>query len=234
MAVKTKKNSRQDKLFQENYELVQIIARKFLNWKEPYEDLVQIGSLGLIKAIKRYSKRSGHNFTSFASPTIEGEIRHYLRDKMNGFKVSRKLIELNAKVNKINEAAKVSTGKFLTPKTIAKKLKVKVARIEKAKDAIKKHNTVSFDQPISTLKGGEGRITLGDTVGGHNEYNELIEKIYMDEALEKLPAREQSVIKMLFVDDVVQSKIAKKHKITQAQVSRIITNSLDQLKEILA
>ncbi|MFC1516959.1 sigma-70 family RNA polymerase sigma factor [Candidatus Margulisiibacteriota bacterium] len=221
-------------LFDLNYPLVKHIAKKYLKWNEPLVDLMQVGAVGLLKAIDHYSAKRGRTFVAYAAPTIDGEIRHYIRDKFSGIKISRKLIELNTKVNKVIESTKVATGKTLTNKEVARKLKIKQSRIEKAKKAVRTHYTISLNQPISSLKGTEANvITLEDIVGKADAYDDLMEQISVKDALAQLPTRNQSILKMLFIDDSVQSNIAKKHKITQAQVSRIIQQSLAELKNIL-
>ncbi len=236
MTVKTKTSKRfNEAIFQKYYPLVKIISRKYASWNEPMADLEQIGAIGLMKAMKRYSKTFGNAFSSYASPTIDGEIRHYLRDKTGQVKISRKWIELNTRINRFLDEKRVSTGKKASSSEIAKALKVNAVKIEKAKDAVNVHFASSLDAPLFALKNTEANVvTLGEAIGENDHADSVIERSVIGDAMAKLPERHREIMNKIFFEDKLQSDVAKESRITQAQVSRIIKQSLDQLKDILA
>jgi RNA polymerase sigma factor (sigma-70 family) len=122
----------QNKIVEDHIALAGFIAKKYLGSREPYEDLVQIGVEGLIKAAARFNKGYGVKFSTYAGPTIEGEIRHYLRDKVSGVKVSRKLLELNGKIRKFVNQFEQTNGYTPQTKQIAKAMKMKETKLVKA------------------------------------------------------------------------------------------------------
>lgn len=222
-------------MFQKYYPLVKIISRKYSTWNEPMADLEQIGAIGLMKAMKRYSKTFGNAFSSYASPTIDGEIRHYLRDKTGQVKISRKWIELNTRINRFMDEKRATTGKKATSQEVAKALKVNASKIDKAKDAVSVHFASSLDAPLFALQNTEANvITLGEAIGENDHASSIIERSVVEDAIAQLPDRHREIMNKIFFEDKLQSDVAKETRITQAQVSRIIKQSLDQLKGILA
>jgi RNA polymerase sigma-B factor len=236
MRAKTKTKAKYDEgLFNKYYPLVKIISKKYCSWKEPLADLEQVGAMGLMKAMKRYSKKLGKEFASFASPTIDGEIRHYLRDKIGSVKISRKWIELNTKINRVVDEQRAATGKKVSNRDVARLLRVKAAKVEKAKDAVNIHFTSSLDQPLYPMQGAEGSVvTLGEVMGAEDHADDVIQQSTIKDALKTLPERSREIISRIFFEDELQSDVARKTRITQAQVSRIIRQSLSQLKGVLA
>jgi len=237
MAVKTKEKKCKvnEEVFNKYFPLVKAISRKYSTWNEPMADLEQIGAIGLMKAMRRFSKKQGNEFSSYACPTIDGEIRHYLRDKTGHVKISRKWIELNTRINRFMDEKRASTGKKASSKEVAKALGIKTGKVEKTKDAVSVHFTSSLDAPLFALQNAEANIvTLGEAMGDNDHANTVIQKSVVGDALAVLPERNRQVMTKIFFEDKLQSDVAKEEKITQAQVSRIIKQSLDQLKEILA
>lgn len=223
------------KMIEDHMGLVTYIAKKYVHRNEPLDDLIQIGIEGLIKAINRYDEKFGVKFSTYATPTVDGEIRHYLRDKTSTVKVSRKLIELNTKINRFREEELQRTGNEPTYQEIAKELQVPQSKVEKAMKAVESHFTVSLDSPIYYLKGGSMNVCqLDDLLGKESFVEEVMNKELIKKAIGCLNPREREIISQHFFFDQIQEDLSKRFGVTQAQISRIISNSLKKMRETLA
>jgi RNA polymerase sigma-B factor len=224
----------QNKIVEDHIALAGFIAKKYLGSREPYEDLVQIGVEGLIKAAARFNKGYGVKFSTYAGPTIEGEIRHYLRDKVSGVKVSRKLLELNGKIRKFVNQFEQTNGYTPQTKQIAKAMKMKETKLVKAIKGAESHRTLSMDMPISQFQGGSMEVTtMEDFLGTESFEEHVIDKEGIRRAMGTLSHREKEVIHLHFFMDEVQENIAKRFNLTQAQISRIISGALGKMEKVL-
>jgi len=227
---------KQESLILENFPLAVHVAKKYFGRSDTHKDLVQVASIGLVKAVRKFKPGLKISFASYAIPTIEGEIKHYIRDNAYMIKIPRKYSELGIKLDKYHETFLYREGREITDAELSKALKVKKSDVLIAKETLLAHHTVSLDAPVySVAKAGDrdSLMTLENILGRESNINKMIERAGLDEALAELSDRDRSIIKDHFFRDLKQDAIAEKHSITQAQVSRIIKTSCQVLRTIL-
>lgn len=216
--------------------LVKKIARGLARRStDPVEDIIQVGSVGLIKAIKLYKPEISENFKTYATYLITGEIRHYLRDKASMIKAPREIHELAYRVNQLIEKLKEQSGEIPTELELANELETPVSKIKEVIDIERRKQTVSLDQVIPY--GDDDSMSLSDKIADDN-YQNLPSfqenKILIQDAVKYLDEELQEVIYLNFFDDLSQTQIAAKLGISQMQVSRRIRKALNSLFEIIS
>lgn len=230
-------NPLREKIIGEHINFVRFIARRFLYRGEPLEDLVQVGIIGLMKAIDRYRNSFRTEFTTYAAPLIIGEIKHYLRDESSAVKVPRKLQELNTLIKKHIIATTQKKGRSPTVKEIAKEMGLSEETILEAMEAGQSYNTISLDKPIMTEDGGSyttvAETLLSSNTEKNNGLDPLVEVENIRRAMATLPKREKEVIRLRFFQNLQQMDIAKELKISQVHVSRILALALRKIKRLL-
>jgi RNA polymerase sigma-B factor len=211
--------------------LTRSLARRYGRSSEPFEDLLQVASVGLLKAIDRYDAERGHQFPSFAVPTILGEMRRYFRDSGWAIHVPRGAQERALKVREAQERLANEHGRAATVSQLAEYLELDTEDIIDALQAIQAYETLSLDAP---RPGADGDVVAyGDSVGREDERFELVElDATVRAVLGHVPARERLILRMRFVDDLTQTEIAERVGISQMQVSRLLRRSLDQLRTL--
>lgn len=201
---------------------------------DPIEDIVQVGSVGLIKAINFYNPDISENFKTYATYLITGEIRHYLRDKASMIKAPREIHELAYRVNQMIEKLKELSGDIPSELEIATELETPVSKIKEVIDIERRKQTLSLDQVISY--GDDDSQTLSDRIADET-YQSLIsfqeDKILIQDAIQNLDEKLQEVIRLNFFEDLSQTQIATKLGISQMQVSRKIRKALAVLFEVI-
>jgi RNA polymerase sigma-B factor len=211
--------------------LARSLARRYGRSSEPFEDLMQVASLGLLKAIDRYDAGLGHPFQSYAVPTILGEMRRYFRDSGWAIHVPRGAQERALKVRDAQERLSNETGRPPTVNQLAEYLEIDVEDVIDALQAIRAYETVSLDAPRGG--GDDDVVAYGDTIGHEDERYELVElDATVSGALQHLPARDRLVLQLRFVEDLTQTEIAERVGISQMQVSRLLRRSLEQLRAL--
>jgi RNA polymerase sigma-B factor len=214
--------------------LVYFLARKFQNRGEPLDDIAQVGFLGLIKAIDRFDPGLGNEFTTFATPTIAGEIKRYFRDKGWSIRFPRRLQELHQQVVRVNEEMKNQLGRQPSVAELAERLGVEQADVLEAMEIGTAHTPVSIDATIGR-DGDEGGRQLSDTVGGEDANLDRVEmREVLQRAMSHLNERERRILAMRFVDEMSQAEVAKRLGISQMHVSRLQRAAQEQLRELLA
>jgi RNA polymerase sigma-B factor len=212
-------------LIERHLPLVTFMARKFADRGEPLDDLIQVGTIGLIKAIDRFEISKGFEFSTFATPTIVGEIKRHFRDKTWAIRIPRRLQELGAAITKANNELTQKLDRSPTPKEIAKHLGVTVDEVAEALESNAAYSTVSLDG------GSDESPTIGDSVGSLDEALEGVEyRESLKPLLAALDDREKRILQMRFFDNLSQSQIATELGISQMHVSRILTKVLSQLR----
>ena len=212
--------------------LVYFLARKFMNRGEPLEDIVQVGFLGLIKAIERFEPDLGNEFTTFATPTVTGEIKRYFRDKGWAIRFPRRLQELYQQVVRMNEDLKKELGRTPRVAEIAERLKVSEEEVLEAMEMSPAHAPMSLNATIGS-DGDEGR-SLFESIGNPDPNLDRVEmRDVLRRAMEHLTPRERSIMAMRFYDEMSQSEIAKKLGISQMHVSRLQRAALEHLREVV-
>jgi RNA polymerase sigma-B factor len=206
------------------------LALRYRGGSEPAEDLIQVASLGLVKAIDRFEPERGVPFTAFAAPTILGELRRHFRDRGWTLRVPRGLQE---RIAQIDEAITKLTGKLGRPPSIGEisdKLGLESAEVLEAFEASHNRRMLSLDQPIAA--GDADETAMSERIGETDSGFEAIEyRAALEENLPLLDERERMVLKLRFEDDLTQSQIAERIGFSQMHVSRILRRTLERLRE---
>jgi RNA polymerase sigma-B factor len=214
--------------------LVRFLAVRFANRGEPLDDLVQVGTVGLLKAIDRFELERGVEFTTYATPTIVGEIKRYFRDKGWAVKVPRRLQELNLAVNRASDKLAIELGRSPTVAELAQHLKATDDEILEAQELGQAYNLLSLDSEVSGETDKKSQ-TLAETVGVSDAGLELLEdRANLERAFGVLTGRERVIIYLRFYESVSQTEIAKRLNVSQMHVSRLQAKALDKLRAVLA
>jgi RNA polymerase sigma-B factor len=229
----TKDTKVRDKLVELHQNLVRFLAGKFANRGEPVEDLIQVGSIGLINAVDRFDPERGTKFSTYATPTIVGEIRRHFRDKAWSLKVPRRLQELNLSANKAKDELSRKLGRTPTPQEIAVYLGVTEEETLEAIELGNAYDTVSLDTKLAN-EGESAQMTLVEFVGNDDMSLQNIETYGdLEQALEALDPRERRIIYYRFFKEMSQTEVAKHLNISQMHVSRLQQKALKKLKQSL-
>jgi RNA polymerase sigma-B factor len=220
-----------EELVRRHMPLARKLARRYGRSAEPFEDLLQVASLGLLKALDRYDTDRGHPFVAFAVPTILGEMRRYFRDSGWSVHVPRGAQERALKVRDAQERLANERGRAPTVHQLAEYLELDAEDVIDALQALQAYETFSLDAPRA---GGDGEaISYGDSLGRDDEHYELVElDATLGAVLGHIPPRERAILHMRFVEDLTQTEIAERVGISQMQVSRLLRRSLDQLRTL--
>jgi RNA polymerase sigma-B factor len=211
--------------------LARSLARRYDRSSEPYEDLLQVAALGLLKAMDRFDPERGPSFASFAIPTILGEMRRYFRDSGWSLHVPRGDKERALKVRDAQEAFANEHGHAPTVHQLAQYLELEDEQVIDALLAIQAYESLSLDAPRPGAE--DEAITYGDSVGQEDERYELIElDATVVAVLDQIPTRERQILRMRFVDGLTQTQIAARVGVSQMQVSRLLRRSLEQLRSL--
>lgn len=219
-----------EKLVMSHLNLVRFIANKFKNRGEPIDDLIQVGYLGLLKAIDRFDPSRGLEFTTFATPTIMGEIKRHFRDKGWSVRVPRRLQELSAKVNQATDTLTSQLQRSPTIAEIADYLDATVDEVLEAMESSSAYSSVSLEAP----SGADDDDTPSVIDRYATEDSDLAftdDRIIIEEALASFSPRERDVIEMRFLKGMTQIEIAEKLGISQVQVSRLLRRTLKKIQD---
>jgi RNA polymerase sigma-B factor len=207
------------------------LARRYMRSSEPLEDLMQIASLGLLRAVDRYDADRGRPFPVFAVPTILGELRRHFRDAGWAVHVPRAAKERAREVRDAAELLLSAHGRSPTVNQLAEYLELDVEQVLDAMAAMEAYETCSLDAPRPS-EDGTGR-SYAETIGDDDERFELVEcDVTLRTALAEISPRDQAILRMRFVEDLTQSQIAGRVGISQMQVSRLLRQSLERLKRL--
>ncbi len=211
--------------------LARSLARRYGRSAEPFEDLLQVASLGLLKALDRFDPERGYAFPSFATPTILGEMRRYFRDCGWAVHMPRGAQERALRVRDAQERLTNERGRAPTVGQLAEYLELDIEEILDALQALMSYETLSFDAPPPGAE--DEATTCGEALGHEDERYELVElDATLGTVLEHLAPRERLILRMRFVDELTQSEIAERIGVSQMQVSRLLRRSLDQLRAL--
>ncbi|MGN0298417.1 MAG: SigF/SigG family RNA polymerase sporulation sigma factor [Lachnospiraceae bacterium] len=215
-----------NRLVEENMGLVWSVARRFVGRGQEMEDLVQIGSIGLIKAIDKFDTGFGVCFSTYAVPMIAGEIRRFLRDD-GMIRVSRSLKETGLKIRLAQEKLSKNLGREPTVEEVAKEAGISCEELATAMEA-----NAEIESLSQTIYQGDGQdITWMERLEQERNDNEiLINRLTLKQLIEKLPEKERKIIIMRYFMDCTQSQIAAQLGISQVQVSRLEKRILKQMR----
>jgi RNA polymerase sigma-B factor len=210
--------------------LARMLAKRYERRSEPSEDLVQVASLGLVKAIDRFDIERGNEFSSYAVPTILGELRRHFRDSGWALHVPRGMQERVLALGDAVEQLSADLGTSPTPRQIAEHLGVDTEEVLEAMAAAAAHDTVSLDAPLRPHQEGDD-ATIADGIGALETGFDLAEhRSAIALALKALRPRERLILELRFAEDLTQSEIAQRLGISQMHVSRLIRASLDRIR----
>lgn len=209
--------------------LVRFLASKFKNRGESLDDLIQVGTIGLIKAIDRFDISRGLEFTTFATPTIMGEIRRHFRDKGWSVRVPRRLQELSAKVNQMTDELTKRLQRSPTVEEIAQELDTSVDEVLEAMESSSAYSSVPLE--AGGAADDEAPSILDRYVSEDRDLAASDDRMAIEEAVRDFSPREQDIIRMRFIEGLTQVEIADKLGISQVQVSRLLRRTLKKLQE---
>lgn len=218
-------------LIEKHLYLAKILARKYINKGVDYEDIYQVASLALIYAIDRYDVSKGFEFSSFATPTIVGEIKKYFRDKVWTMRVPRRIQELSKKISNAKLHLEQEFKKSPTPFEIASYLEVTEEDVLEAMEASYGYQPISLDTP-SNDDSEDKDMTLGDRVGMEEKnFSDIEQKDFLNRFMKNLNDLEVSIIEGRFFDNKTQSVIADELGISQMTVSRLEKKIVEKLRK---
>ena len=220
-----------DELVDRFLPLARKLARRYTGAHEPFEDLLQVASYGLLKALDRFDADRGTAFSSYAVPTIVGELKRYFRDLGWSAHVPRGAQELALKVQPAQEKLATNTGRSPTVAELAQYLELSIEDVLGGLEGAAAHHSSSLDTPHDDDDGESG--TLIDTFGQEDAGFQLVEDLTtVATALQTLSERERHVLHLRFFEDRTQSEIAKQMGVSQMQISRILRRAIATLSEL--
>jgi RNA polymerase sigma-B factor len=213
--------------------LVRYLASRFANRGEPLDDLIQVGTLGLIKAIDRFEPQRGLEFTTYATPTVIGEIKRHFRDRGWAIRVPRRLQELNAAVNRALDTMSVQLGRSPSVAELAAALNASEEEIIEAHELGQAYSPLSLDVELAGESEGKA-ATLLDYLGRDDpDMRALENKDLLERAFERLDRRERVIVYLRYYENVSQSAIARRLQLSQMHVSRLQQRALAKMKGLL-
>jgi RNA polymerase sigma-B factor len=210
--------------------LAQRLAQRYAHLNEPLDDLVQVASLALVKAIQRFDTDRGTAFASYAIPSILGELKRHFRDHGWDLHVPRGMQERVLRIDSAISRLSGKLGRAPSAKELASELGIGIEEVLEAIEASQAYSTRSLDAP---LPGEDGeRESLAALIGAEDESFDLVEYRHdVQEALEVLPERERRILHLRFVEELTQQEIGERIGISQMHVSRLLRASLVKLRE---
>jgi RNA polymerase sigma-B factor len=219
-----------DALVEQHLPLVEHLARRFRNRGEPYDDLVQVATIGLIKSVDRFDLERGVEFSTYATPTIVGEIKRHFRDKGWAVRVPRRLQELRLSLASATSELSQKQGRSPTVSELAAHLKITDEEVLEGLESANAYSTLSLDAGDSGS--GDEPMPVAETLGVEDEGLEGVEyRESLKPMLEQLPPREKKILMLRFFKNMTQSEIAAEIGISQMHVSRLLARTLAQLRE---
>ena len=230
---KNEDSKAQESLIHHYRDLVETIAHKFAYGSEPYEDLVQVGMIGLIASLKRFDLSMGRNFESFAVPTIVGEIKRHMRDKTWSVHVPRRIKELGPRIKKAVEELTAQLQRSPRVNEIAEYLGVSEEEVLETMEIGRSYHAVSVDNPIEASNDGS-QVTLLDLVGSEDkEFDQIDRKLLLEKIFTALSEREQEILKLTFFENLSQKQAGDRLGISQMHVSRLQRRALQKLRQAI-
>lgn len=220
-----------ERLVDLNSDLVHFIARRFANRGEPIEDIEQVGFVGLIQAIERFDPSLENEFSTFATPTISGEIRRHFRDRSWAVRVPRRLQENYTRAVRAREQLQAEMGREPSVAEIADRIGLAAEEVLAALEVSPAQHTLSLDTPTQGGADDEG-LELGQRLGQADENLERVEmRSLIGQAMQHLTPRERQIMILRFFDQLPQTEVAKRLGISQMHVSRLQRAALEHMRQ---
>ena len=211
--------------------LARKLARRYHRGREPLEDLEQVAYLGLMKAVDRFDPGHGTRFSSFAMPTITGELRRHFRDTGWAVHVPRGMQEAALELTKATAALTERHGRAPTTGELARETGLDAEVVAEALHARGVQETWSLDRPVDA--GSPDERTLGDAIGADDDAYDLVDhRVTVAPLLRSLPRREREVLHLRFAEDLTQTQVAARIGCSQMQVSRILRRAIATLSQV--
>jgi RNA polymerase sigma-B factor len=225
--------SAREQLIEQYMSLVRSLARRYSYRGEQLEDLVQIGTIGLIKAIDRFDVNRGVELTTYATPNIIGEIKRHFRDKGWAVRVPRGLQELNVQLSRLMEQLTVQLGRSPTIPELAKAAGVEEEEVLEALESGRAYSSLSLSSGGSS--DGEEELDPLESIGTEEHQYEVSEdRAVLAPGFRVLDERERTILHLRFFEGLTQSQIAQQIGISQMHVSRLIRRSLEKIRDEIA
>ncbi|MDR5658922.1 SigB/SigF/SigG family RNA polymerase sigma factor [Serpentinicella sp. ANB-PHB4] len=213
--------------------IAEILSKKYINRGIEYDDIYQVASVGLIYAIQRFDASKGYEFSSFATPTIIGEIKKHFRDKGWSIRVPRRIQELSKKVNIAKNELNQMLQKAPTIKDISEHINCSEEEVIEAMEAGQVYNPKSLDITYDN-EGEDKDVQLLDLIGEEDKNYSLLEnKDFINNVMDKLNEAEKKVLKERFFDEKTQMEVAKVLEVSQMTVSRMEKKVIEKFKKEL-
>jgi RNA polymerase sigma-B factor len=221
-----------DELIERFLPLARSIARRYDQSGEPLEDLVQVASMALVKAVDRYDPHRGAAFSSFAVPTIAGELKRYFRDRTWAIRPPRDVQELALRVDRAAERLNTQLNRAPTVREIGEAVAETDELVLEAMQARGVYSTLSFEAPHGR---SDDRSVLQDTLGAREDgYEDAESRALVDRLMRGVSPRERLVLRLRFEEDLTQAEIGQLLGVSQMQISRILRRALERLREVAA
>ncbi|MET9348531.1 RNA polymerase sigma factor SigF [Streptomyces termitum] len=218
-------------LIEMNMSLVRYAAGRFRHRADEMEDIVQVGMIGLIKAIDRFELSREVEFTTFAVPYIVGEIKRFFRDTSWAVHVPRRLQEARVELAKATEELSTRLGRMPTDGELAELMSLSEAEVTEARLASNGYNSSSLDAALAG-DGEDGDVSLADFIGGEDPAMELVEDFHaLAPLIAGLDERDRRIIHLRFVEELTQAQIGERLGCSQMHVSRLLSRTLKQLRK---
>jgi RNA polymerase sigma-B factor len=210
--------------------LARQLARRYHRGDVPLEDLVQVASIGLLNAIDRFDPERGIAFSSFAVPTIAGELKRYFRDKAWSVHVPRDLNELALRVDRTTELLINRLGRVPTVSDIADHLGITLEEVFEAREAAAAYRADSLDRPASA--DDEDAARLVDALGADDPgFGRAEQSATLERLMRALTDRQREILRLRFAQDLTQSEIGERMGLSQMQISRLLRQAVARMRE---
>jgi len=218
-----------ERVIQEQLPLAEFLARKFAGRGEPLDDLVQVASVGLIKAVDRFDVDRKIEFSTYATPNILGEIKRYFRDKGWAMRVPRGLQELRQSAKEVIRDETVRTGRSPSLQELAETLDADVEGVAEALTLGRAYNTASLDAPVSQDE-PEGDTIIDLQADDRSQIDGLEDRLLLQEAIDSLKGQQQQILRLRFNEGKTQTEIADHIGVSQMHVSRLLRRAIEDLR----
>ena len=218
-----------EQVIQEQMPLVEFLSRKFAGRGEPVEDLVQVASIGLIKAVDRFDVDRRIEFSTYATPNIMGEIKRYFRDKGWAMRVPRGLQELRQSAKEAVREETVRTGRSPTIAELSEKLDSDEESVAEALTLGRAYNTTSLDAPINS-DDAESDTIVDLQPDKESPFEGIEDKVLLQAAMERLKEQQREILRLRFNEGMTQTEIADRIGVSQMHVSRLLRRAIDDLR----
>ncbi len=215
-----------DRLAEEMVPLARALASRYVGRGEPLDDLVQVACVGIMKAIEGFDIEREVRFSSYATPTVLGELKRHFRDRTWAMHVPRGMQELQLTLAEMRDKLTGELGRSPSVKELAAAVNVPVEEVLATLQSIGARRTRSLDEPT-----GDRDTTLADALGDDDpELTRAEMRVLIGEALDVLRPRDQEILRLRFAEDLTQTEISKRVGVSQMQISRIIRESINRLR----